>query len=139
MTRVGNPDVKGSGKMAKKKTAKKKERLPFHYIKANQFRVIHADGVHGGITPRGYIQMALFSDRHPIPQIVVHEIDQDGKVSPKELASERVSKPGIVREVETEVIMDLDAAKVISKWLANKISMVEKLRKQAIAEAKKKK
>ena len=125
--------------MAKKKTAKKTRPLPFHYIKANQFRVIHVDGAHGGITPSGNIQMAFFSDRQPIPQIVVHHVDQDGNVSAEEIASERVSKTGIVREVEVEAIMSLASAKVLVKWLADKISTLEKIRAATSTKTKRKK
>ena len=44
-------------------------KVEFHYIKSNHFRVIHADGVYGGATPRGFIiwisslNVALFHEK----------------------------------------------------------------------------
>ena len=44
------------------------EQLEFHYIKSNQFRVIHVDGGIGSITPKGFIHFALYSERLAIPR-----------------------------------------------------------------------
>ena len=103
-----------------------KPHINFHYIKANQFRVIHADGVHGGLHPRGNIQMSFFSERVPIPKRVSHEIDEDGKLG-KEIVSERETRDGIVREVEVGVVMGVSEARSLVKWLQQKIRAYEKL------------
>lgn len=42
--------------------------IRFNYIKSAQFRVIHADGAIGGVTPNGFIHMALFNERAAIPR-----------------------------------------------------------------------
>jgi len=104
--------------------------VSFDYIKSNQFRVIRVDGVHGGVTPRGNtIQMALFSERTPIPQRETHEIvvsdEKGGKLGKMIKAVKRDAF--MVREVEVEALMDLTISKAIHAWLGRKIEEAEKL------------
>lgn len=108
------------------------ERLEFHYIKSSGFRVIHVDGAHGGVSPRQKIQMAVFSERSPIPQFTAHQVTQEGsglKVG-KEIQGAKISKRGVVREVEAELLMDLETAEAIRTWLDESIQLARKLRGQ---------
>ena len=126
-------------KTAPRPARKAKKTLPdtirFHYLKSNFFRVIHVDGAHGGITPRGQIQMALFSDRHPIPQQTVQRVTEEGTLG-DEIRQERVEREGIVREVEVEAIMTLDTGRTLVKWLEDKVHTLEKLRPKVESSAK---
>lgn len=119
---------KTTAKTTKKQVKAKKSRkstVSFDYIKSYQFRVIRVDGVHGGVTPRAdAVQMALFSERRPIPQKEKYQIE-------RERLGKRVEVQGrkaIIREVEVEAIMNLDTAKRISDWLKDKIQAVEQLK-----------
>lgn len=94
-------------------------RVTYHYIKSNHFRVAHADGVWGGVTPHGTIHANFYSERGPIPSRIVHEI-RDGSIGP-EVIEEREVKSGPVREVEVGVVMDLATAKAFRDWLDEKI------------------
>ena len=91
-------------------------RIEAHFIKSNLFRVIHVDGAWGGLTPQMNIQMALYSERTPIPQQVIYEATSTGLVD-----VERTGRQGIVREVEADVIISLDVARSLVKWLQEKI------------------
>ena len=95
--------------------------ITFHYIKSNEFRVIHADGVWGGATPRSYITMSFYSERVPIPQTITHEV-KEGILGSEQ---NRSSKDGIIREVEVEVMIDLVMAKSLIPWLQEKIDQLE--------------
>ena len=113
--------------MAKKKTAAKRETTPetikFNDIKSNAFRVIHADGAFGGVSPDGgAMDVSFFSERRPIPTQIIHELGP-GSALGKEI--ERVSKDGIVREVEVAVTMDLATAKKVRDWLDDRITALE--------------
>lgn len=103
---------------------KPKEKVTFHYIKSNGFRAVHADGVWGGVTPRGYITMSFFSERAPIPQSLTHEVVQN-KLG---VETDIESKTGIVREVEIEVLVDLPMAKSLIPWLQEKINFLENIK-----------
>jgi hypothetical protein len=103
------------------------ERIRFHYIKSNEFRTIHVDGIHGGLTPQGLIQMAVFSERFPIPRETVHSVAEKG-LGP-EIRQERVSREGIVREVDVNLIMSATQARSIAKWLNGKAQEWDKVAK----------
>jgi hypothetical protein len=102
------------------------DRVLFNYIKSNFFRVVHADGAHGGITPRGLIEINFYSERRPIPKSVVHSHTSSGVLGP-EITDERVEREGLVREVDVGVIMGLGTAKSLYTWLADKIQLLEQL------------
>ena len=104
------------------------ESMEFHYLKSGGFRVVHADGVWGGPTPRGYITMSFFSERAPIPRRISYKLNPSDGIPQaltlgKELA--RDGKEGFVREVEVEVMIDLPMAKSLIRWLADKVRVLE--------------
>ena len=102
------------------------EKLVFHFIKSNFFRVIHADGVHGGVTPRGLIHMAFFSERSPLPQRTSLPFNKaDGTASGMEVTE--VSREGVVREVEADVLMTLETAEAFHNWLSAKIDTLKRM------------
>ena len=104
-------------------------RISIRYIKSNSFRVIHADGAWGGLTPHLKIQMALYSERTAIPRSVVHVPGPDGTLG-EEISKELRSD--LVREVEADVIMDLNVAIALRDWLDTRIRVLQ----QAMEEAK---
>ena len=126
---------KVKSKKSSKKAVSKKEvlkilekgKINFDYIKSNQFRVIRVDGAHGGIAPNGHtIQMALFSERAPIPKRETYKLEQ-GKLGERTAVEQR---DAVIREVEIEALMDLNTAKRIVNWLQDKIDVAEQLQKE---------
>lgn len=101
--------------------------VKFDYEKAAQFRTVHADGAIGGITPRGYIQVAFYVERAPIPQVVVHEIREDGTLA-GEILSERVVRKDVFRQLEVDVIMDQQAAEALLEWLTKKVDDLKRIK-----------
>ena len=101
--------------------------IEFHFGKASSFRDIFVDGAFGGITPRGYIQMSVYNERQAIPQKLAYRIKEDGTLG-DELVDEREAKQGYFREIEANLIMDVDTAQAVMFWLAGKI---EQLRSEA--------
>lgn len=106
-------------------------KIKFHYIKSNFFRVIHVDGVFGGVTPSADIFLALFSQRPPLPKMTVQAVLPDGNLG-EEIMTERDSKEGIVREAEIGVNLDLAAAKALHVWLGERIELLEKTQDSAM-------
>lgn len=107
--------------------------ITFHHIKSNLFRVIHADGVWGGVTPNLNIQMAFYSERNAIPQSVKQEFGEYGL--PGEII-DTVGKEGIVREFDTSVVVNLEVAKAFHDWLGKKIAQAENIVEKAKASDK---
>ena len=99
------------------------------YIKSNSFRVVHADGIFGGLTPSLDIHIDIWSHRQPIPQRSIYKVTEDGKLG-SELQDERIVRADFVREVEVGVVLDANVAKSLIKWLQDKVKQVEKAQRQ---------
>lgn len=104
--------------------------VKFHYIKSAQFRTIHADGAIGSVTPAGLIHMAIYNERAPIPRETTHLVTADGRLSDV-IHDKTVSRSGIVREMDVDVIMSVPAAKEMAKWLGDQINKLEQLQSHA--------
>lgn len=107
-------------------------KLRIEYHKANLFRVVHADGVYGGTSPRLQLFVAFYSERFPIPKVLTYETSSTGAPE-HEIISERESKEGVFREVEVAVTMDLNAAKGFSVWLNEQVAALEKRREELLS------
>jgi hypothetical protein len=101
----------------------KEKIIEFYYIKSQRYRSIYADGVFGGITPKGKLSMQFFFEGTQVPISVKHEILENGVLGNE---IERKSNKGILREIECCLIVDVDTAKAMQKWLDEKIQQYEK-------------
>jgi hypothetical protein len=63
--------------------------------------------------------MVFYSERSPIPRLVVHELKSDGKLGPER---SRDVRKGYVREAEVQVVLSPAVAKALIPWLKEKIS-----------------
>jgi hypothetical protein len=102
--------------------------IAFDYIKSNYFRVIHCEGIVGGITPGGFIHMAPWNARQPYPQQVVHELTADTKMGKEVHRTTR--ETDIVREIETDIVFTPEMARVIIRWLEKRLSELEEIERQ---------
>ncbi len=106
------------------KKPKMPKEIEFDYIKSNFFRVIRADGAFGGLAPNGAIHMGIYSERQPIPQKVVHAV-QDGQLGP-ELLDKRQGRKAVIREMEVDVVLDIGQAIGLRQWLDDKIDQYKR-------------
>lgn len=104
-----------------------KDKVKFHYIKAGYFRVVHMDGVFGGLSPTGDIFMSIFSQRPPIPQVTVQPVKEDGELG-EEIIAERTVKDGLVREIEVGIAVRPEIAETLIKWLQEKVDQYKSLK-----------
>jgi hypothetical protein len=101
------------------------ERVKFNFVKSNLFRVIHVDAVWGTPTPSlDGINMNLCSQRFPIPQQVVYNLEPEGSFE-KEISEERIQNDNLEWEVEVSAIMSLETAKILIGWLQNMVDQAE--------------
>lgn len=107
-------------------------RIRFHYIKSNLFRVIHVDGALGGITSRGLVHCAVYSERQAIPQTTEHEVTAEGRLGAQ---SSQEGKEGIVREMDVDLIMTKQTAIELRDWLNDRIGELDRLELGAKAAA----
>jgi hypothetical protein len=103
--------------------------LSFDFIKSNFFRTIHVDGAFGGIGPTARtINMAIYSERRPIPTQVTHLV-AGGELG-AEVAGLRKERISYVRELEANLVFDLPTALAIQKWLRERIEQLVGFMKQ---------
>ena len=101
--------------------------LEFHFEKSNLFRVVHVDGAIGSVSPSAQtLHMAVFSERTPFPRTVVQEVDQ-GTLG-REMLDKRVSRNGVFREVEVDLVMTLETATAVRSWLDDRINEMTALK-----------
>ena len=107
----------------KKKVTPPKD-IEMHYIKTNDYRSYHVDGIFGGITPTGKVYIETYIQRSPTPTFVKQKLNPDGTYGDEIV---RESKSGIIRQVESGLVMDIDMAIVLRDWLdANIQTMLDR-------------
>ena len=107
-------------KAKKRMESQERAKVKFDHIKSQYFRVIHADGAIGGVTPGGFIHFALYNERGPIPRQITHLIEPDGALGER-VFEETLVREAFVREMEVDVIMSVPVAENLQKWLIEKI------------------
>ena len=112
------------------------DELKFHYEKSPVFRVIHVDGAYGGIiSTTGFIHMAVFSERNPIPKLMVHSLE-NGRIGP-EIPERRQGRDGVFREIEADLVLSIPAARSMKAWLETQIKHAEDMQAEIRAEVEK--
>lgn len=112
---------KGQGNM---ETGKQdlRETVTFHLIKAPQFHSQRVDGAVGSVTPGG-VSLVFFIERGPIPKVVTHEVAEDGSLGALVSAE---GKTGIVRELQTGIILDFRSARSLHDQLGRILEDLDK-------------
>jgi len=101
---------------------KKQTKFKFKYVIPDHLQDCYVNGAWGGVTPRGEIHMHPYSERHPIPLEITHNIKKDGSMSD----SGKVIVGGdVVRIVQSSLVFDLKTAIAIRDWLSNMINVFE--------------
>jgi len=101
--------------------------LKFVYARAPDYRVVAANGVHGGVTGRGDFRFDVFVESAQMPDSVTHSITPDG-LGP-EIEREPV-RADILREVQVGVVMQIEQAKSFAHWILERIRVAEAQKSQ---------
>jgi len=96
--------------------------VKFHYIKGHNFRVIHTDGVIGGITPQRQIFLSLFSERAALPTMIEFQVSSEGALGAE---VKREGKEGLVREMDIGIILNADTAQQLSDFLQKQLLVLK--------------
>ena len=109
--------------------------LAVNYVKSNYFRVVHADGAWGGLSMSGDIHIAFYNERAAIPD--KSKLTVSKQTSQVVIPEEFEATSQHVREVEVDVIVDLNTAISIRSWLDGKIKTLQALVTKAKAQQEK--
>lgn len=104
--------------------------VKFHYIKSPFHQEIKVDGAIGGIDPTAQgITFSVYTERHPIPRVVVHEmveVEGNGMVLGEENLAKREVKDGYVRTIGATLHLTPEQAISIHDWLGKHIDALKK-------------
>ena len=90
------------------------------YEESSELRVFHCHGAIGGPTPNGFFGMSLYAERYSLPDKAVPEVDAEGNVT------ERLEgKVEIVRRVEATVLLTVDEAGSLGRWLVDRAKQLK--------------
>lgn len=106
-------------------TTKSPVEVQFNYLKSNFFRVIHVDGAMGNVTPQRKVFISFYSERVSLPDFTRNKVNDDGKLG--NVLESKTSSPGIVREVEVGVSIDVEVARSLAVFLLQMASQAEGL------------
>lgn len=103
------------------------KKIKIRYLKAYDFKISLATGVYGGITHNGLININFFNERAVIPNSQIVEIDENGVPVGKAIDE----KDGdVMRELQSGLLLDINAAKVVINWLQGKVREHEQIFKE---------
>lgn len=92
--------------------------VTFHLIKSPGHQTLRVDGAIGSMTPTG-LALSFYVERGPIPQTVTHEITETGALGKVVSAT---GKKGIIREIQTGIVIDVAGARDLIKELEKLLS-----------------
>lgn len=98
----------------------------FDYLKTQHYREFFVNGVYGGLTPKGYLQMTVFNERRAIPKQTSHAVDSNGLIG-DEITNSRLTRESIIRSVDATLYMDIDTAEKTVEWMKKHIKIAKEL------------
>ncbi len=101
------------------------KKVRFNYVKSNLFRVIHTDGAIAAWNPNGNITINLYSQRFSIPEEVIFDLDDEGRLLGEGVEIDREEESidtTIIREIDMLAVMSLETAEELVVQLQNIIA-----------------
>ena len=98
-------------------------KVKIRYLKASSYRRVPANGVFGGMTPRGDLLIDFILDSLPTPDSAEQEVRPDGSLGDVSKVSPKV---GWDRELQVGVFLSLDHAESIAQWMLIKVAEARK-------------
>lgn len=96
-----------------------------HYVKSPHFDEHPMHGIYGGLTAGNQIAMAVYSERMAIPQQMEIDLAQVEGQGFQMISERAQGKDGAVRFVHGVYYFDVEMAKAMVVWLADKIQAAE--------------
>lgn len=105
--------------------------IDINYIKSHDYRETACDGALGGLTPKGKLWVAFYTERFPLPRVVRHTLrpaEQEGTfvLDATDTGVPLESREGLVRNVECGVYLNLESAQNLYDWLGVRIQEMKK-------------
>jgi hypothetical protein len=99
-------------------------KVRFKYVASKNLQDCYVNGVGGGITPRGEINLFLYNERRPIPDMVVYDISDDSSDNPKTKTS-----CDAIRKIACSIVMNSNTAEYLRDWLEEVLEEINEMEK----------
>lgn len=99
--------------------------IEFFFEIDKDYRIVAANGVWGGITTRGDIQLDFLVEKQAVPESIRNEITEQGGLG-REIA--RTPPARFVRRMQFGVLLSVAAAEVVANLITSKIEEFKKLK-----------
>ena len=99
--------------------------ITFQFDKDPDYRVIVANGAWGGVTPRGEFKFDLFFEHIDMPDEISYMATPDG-LGPE--TNRTPSPTPFSRDALVGVVMTVENAESLGKWILEKVGQVKKQR-----------
>lgn len=102
-----------------------KEVIKIKFRKSNDYKMIPATGVWGGLSPNNEVVFDFFIEKHVNPEFIELEIENGKKVGEK-----KKGEKAFIREAQVGIVLRPDIAYAIGEWL------IEKAKNAGVKESK---
>jgi hypothetical protein len=102
------------------------KKITYEYRHANDYRPEVVNGIWGGLSPRGLIEMNFFTEHKDLPIRTTHSLSEDGKLE----GTAETRDPSVdvlIRVFKQGIVVDLSTAESIYNWLGEKIKVLKKV------------
>lgn len=94
------------------------EEKEIEYTKSEDQDIIYANGVFGGVTPRGDLSMDLILDYQKLPKKEKYKITEEGSLGE---ITEKEGGEKLLRETQATLFLNLNSGLSIATWMLGKI------------------
>jgi len=98
-------------------------KVKYKYV--DDYNPQYVNGAHGGINVQGEIVANFYFERVPMPNSITHEVSKEGVLGKVVAAEPEDLTRSVLRYVQTGVVMNLEVAKQVHKWLGDQIAIRE--------------
>lgn len=105
--------------------AKNNRNHTFKYVKSPTFETLIANGIVGGINPRGLLSMNFYIDAIDLPKTNKYEVKENGQLGQEIAQNQQSLETASIRELISGVTVDLPTAKSLVQWILKHINEFE--------------
>lgn len=93
------------------------QRITFHFEKADGYRLVPANGVWGGVTPKGDFKLEFFVESMNTPDSLTNRLE-GGNVGPEE---SRMPDRRLVRTLQCGVLISTEHAEAFAQFILDRV------------------
>jgi hypothetical protein len=101
--------------------------LNIKYKFDSNYNPTYVNGALGGINPQGEIIANFYLERGPLPKSTKFELTGENQLGNVVEHNPEDFQNSLIRYVECGIVLNLNSAKQINKWLSEQISTLESL------------